>query len=73
MATPMNGPYPGEKLSDRDKAALEKDNRRETQQAHEMAARQREIDMHEGRGGPVDQQIANGIKKKLEREEFNKP
>lgn len=68
----MKGPYPGEKLSEKDKTALEKDNRRETQQAHEMAARQREQDNREGRGGPVDRIVADGIKRKLEREEFNK-
>lgn len=62
---------PGEKLSSRDKEALAKDNARESQNAMQMAANQRNIDIQTGRMKPIDQQIAEGIKGKLEREEFN--
>lgn len=63
---------PGEKMSNVQRAALARDNERETRQAMEMAGRQREEDMRSGRVKPVDQVIAEGIKGKLERGEFHK-
>jgi len=49
----MEGPYPGEKLSDRDRAALAKDYAREAQQTYDMAHRQMLTDRQNGVGNPI--------------------
>lgn len=69
---PMNNPEltPGKKLSDREKAALEKDNHRETMMAQEQAAKQREVDIRNGNNRPVVNTVADSILDKLKRGEF---
>jgi len=68
----MNQPQigPGEKLSSRAKEALAKDNVRITQQAHEEAARQREVDMRMDSRTPM-KRLEESIKEKVQRGDFN--
>lgn len=57
-------------MTEEQRIALAKTNQEETATAHRLAADQRARDIAEGRGEPLVQSLADSIKGKLEREEF---
>lgn len=61
---------PGQKLTDKEKAALAADNERISNDAQQAAADQLERDRAEGRVRPVVQDVAESVRRKLEGEEF---
>ena len=62
---------PGKKLTDREKAALAKDNERMTKQAMEQARVQHEADIRSGKR-PAVVEVAEGLKERLQNEDFSK-
>ncbi|MEX2053935.1 MAG: hypothetical protein WD883_00045 [Candidatus Colwellbacteria bacterium] len=60
----------GKEMTPEDKAKLAEENERITAEAHEQAAKQQEQDNAGGRSEPPVQTIANALKEKLEKEEF---
>lgn len=61
---------PNEKLSNRDREALARDNERQTRQALEMADRQTQADRESGRNINPIQEAAGVIQGKIERGEM---
>lgn len=72
MTDPINEIRPGAALSDKQKADLAKANAQATAEAHRLAAEHRAREMGEATK-PIDQTLADSIKGKLEREEFQAP
>lgn len=70
MSDIINNLQPGQPLSDKQKAELAAANLKETNEAHRLAAEQRSRDIAEGRGEPAVSTVANLLKGKLERGEF---
>lgn len=67
MTDPINNIRPGAPLTDKQKEELAKANAEASAEAHRMAADQRARDERER---PVGQVVADSIKDKLQREEF---
>lgn len=61
---------PGQQITDEQKEKLAKENLAATVEAQALAADQRTRDIAEGRGEPAVNTIADAIKSKLERDEF---
>ena len=70
MTDELKNVKPGQTLTDAQKEALAKSNLEATSEAHRLAAEHRARDE---RGKPVTQDVADSIKQKLEKEEFQKP
>lgn len=66
----LNNLKPGETLTPEQKAKLAKENAESTAEAQRLAAEHQARDRAEGKGEPAVQTVANLLKGKLEREEF---
>jgi len=62
---------PGQKLTNREREALRKDNEKASINAQRQAAEQRNADVRSGQR-PVLQEVADRLKEKLAGEEFSK-
>lgn len=70
MSDSINEIKPGVPVTDEQKKALAKSNAESTAEAQRLAAEHRARDVEEGKGEPAVATVANIIKGKLEREEF---
>lgn len=74
MADKINEIVPGRQLSEEEKSALTKSNIEASSEAQRLAAEHRARDMAEkGNEKPLAQSVADSIKDKLVREDFQKP
>ena len=74
MADKINEIVPGRQLSEEEKSALMKSNIEASSEAQRLAAEHRARDMAEkGNEKPLAQSVADSIKDKLVREDFQKP
>src|SRR3990167_451961 len=66
----LGGVVPGVPLTPEQKEKLAKENLETTTEAHRLAAEQRGRDQAEGKGEPAVKVVADLLKEKLEKEEF---
>lgn len=72
MSDIINELKPGQPLTQEQKEQLAKDNIAASAEAHRLAAEHNARDIAEGRGEPAVKVVADLLKSKLEREEFEK-
>lgn len=63
---------PGKRLTSAEIKAISKDNEKASNEAKQQAYEQNEADMRAGRVKPVVNVVAEGLKKRLEEEDFSK-
>lgn len=70
MTDSINEITPGTRLSEEQRAKLAKDNANISAEANRLASERRAQDVRDGRGEPVVKTVADSLKNKLERNEF---
>lgn len=72
MSDSINSIKPGEQMTPEQKAKLAADNLTASNEAMRLASVRRQQDIEQGREQPLANTLAQSIKEKLEREEFQK-
>lgn len=72
MSDSINSIKPGEQMTPEQKAKLAADNLAASNEAMRLASARRQQDIEQGREQPLANTLAQSIKEKLEREEFQK-